>query len=95
MQEAGTLLKNSVDEESIASIVSRWTGIPVNKMLQSEKDKILHVEDELNKTVVGQERATHAVARAIKRNKAGLSDKNRPIGSFLFLGPTGVGNTNS
>jgi len=66
MQEAGTLLKNSVDEESIASIVSRWTGIPVNKMLQSEKDKILHVEDELNKTVVGQERATHAVARAIK-----------------------------
>ena len=93
MQEAGTLLKNSVDEESIASIVSRWTGIPVNKMLQSEKDKILHVEDELNKTVVGQERATHAVARAIKRNKAGLSDKNRPIGSFLFLGPTGVGKT--
>ncbi|QOP46235.1 ATP-dependent Clp protease ATP-binding subunit [Sulfurimonas paralvinellae] len=93
MQEAGTLLKNSVDEESIASIVSRWTGIPVNKMLQSEKDKIIHVEDELNKTVVGQERATHAVARAIKRNKAGLSDKNRPIGSFLFLGPTGVGKT--
>jgi len=93
MQEAGTLLKNSVDEESIASIVSRWTGIPVNKMLQSEKDKILHVEDELNKTVVGQARATHAVARAIKRNKAGLSDKNRPIGSFLFLGPTGVGKT--
>ncbi len=93
MQEAGTLLKNSVDEESIASIVSRWTGIPVNKMLQSEKDKILHVEDELNKTVVGQSRATHAVSRAIKRNKAGLSDKNRPIGSFLFLGPTGVGKT--
>ena len=93
MQEAGTLLKNSVDEESIASIVSRWTGIPVNKMLQSEKDKILHVEDELNKTVVGQGRATHAVSRAIKRNKAGLSDKNRPIGSFLFLGPTGVGKT--
>ena len=93
MQEAGTLLKNSVDEESIASIVSRWTGIPVNKMLQSEKDKILHVEDELNKTVVGQARATHAVSRAIKRNKAGLSDKNRPIRSFLFLGPTGVGKT--
>ncbi len=93
MQEAGTLLKNSVDEEAIASIVSRWTGIPVNKMLQSEKDKILHVEDELNKTVIGQGRATHAVSRAIKRNKAGLSDKNRPIGSFLFLGPTGVGKT--
>ncbi|SFV58451.1 ClpB protein [hydrothermal vent metagenome] len=93
MQEAGTLLKNSVDEESIASIVSRWTGIAVTKMLQSEKDKILNVEEELNKTVVGQGRATHAVARAIKRNKAGLSDKNRPIGSFLFLGPTGVGKT--
>jgi ATP-dependent Clp protease ATP-binding subunit ClpB len=93
MQKAGTLLKNSVDEDSIASIVSRWTGIPVNKMLQSEKDKILHVEDELNKDVVGQSKATHAVSRAIKRNKAGLSDKNRPIGSFLFLGPTGVGKT--
>ena len=93
MQAEGTLLKNSVDEESIASIVSRWTGIPVNKMLQSEKDKIIHVEDELNKTVVGQGQATHAVARAIKRNKAGLSDKNRPIGSFMFLGPTGVGKT--
>ena len=93
MQREGTLLKNSVDEDAIASIVSRWTGIPVNKMLQSEKEKILHVEDELNISVIGQERATHAVARAIKRNKAGLSDKNRPIGSFLFLGPTGVGKT--
>ena len=93
MQKEGTLLKNSVDEDAIASIVSRWTGIPVSKMLQSEKEKILHVEDELNISVIGQERATHAVARAIKRNKAGLSDKNRPIGSFLFLGPTGVGKT--
>jgi ATP-dependent Clp protease ATP-binding subunit ClpB len=93
MQSEGTLLKNSVDEASIAGIVSRWTKIPVNKMLQSEKDKILHIEDELNRDVVGQEKATHAVARAIKRNKAGLSDKSRPIGSFLFLGPTGVGKT--
>ncbi|MDX9813576.1 MAG: AAA family ATPase [Sulfurimonadaceae bacterium] len=93
MKKEGTLLKNSVDEESIASIVSRWTGIPVTKMLQSEKDKILNIEDELNKDVIGQDRATHAVARAIKRNKAGLSDVNRPIGSFLFLGPTGVGKT--
>ncbi len=93
MQKAGTLLKNSVDEASIASIVSRWTNIPVNKMLQGEKEKILHVEDELNKDVVGQSKATHAVARAIKRNKAGLSSKNSPIGSFLFLGPTGVGKT--
>lgn len=93
MQSEGTLLKNSVDEDAIASIVSRWTGIAVSKMLQSEKDKILHVEEELNKSVIGQSRATHAVSRAIKRNKAGLSDQNRPIGSFLFLGPTGVGKT--
>jgi ATP-dependent Clp protease ATP-binding subunit ClpB len=93
MQEEGTLLKNSVDEEAIASIVSRWTQIPVTKMLQGEKEKILHVEDELNRDVIGQEKATHAVARAIKRNKAGLSDASRPIGSFLFLGPTGVGKT--
>ncbi|QOP40639.1 ATP-dependent Clp protease ATP-binding subunit [Sulfurimonas marina] len=93
MQEVGTLLKNSVDEESIASVVSRWTHIPVNKMLQAEQEKILHVEDELNKDVVGQSKATHAVARAIKRNKAGLSSANSPIGSFLFLGPTGVGKT--
>ncbi|HZF70403.1 ATP-dependent Clp protease ATP-binding subunit [Sulfuricurvum sp.] len=93
MVAEGTLLKNSVDEASIAGIVSRWTKIPVNKMLQSEKEKILHIEDELNKEVVGQQKATHAVARAIKRNKAGLSDKSRPIGSFLFLGPTGVGKT--
>lgn len=93
MMASGTLLKNSVDEASIAGIVSRWTKIPVNKMLQSEKEKILHIEEELNRDVVGQDRATHAVARAIKRNKAGLSDKSRPIGSFLFLGPTGVGKT--
>jgi len=93
MQEAGTLLRNAVDEEMIASIVSKWTGIPVAKMLQSEKEKILHVEDELRKEVVGQDQAIKAVARAIKRNKAGLSDQNRPIGSFMFLGPTGVGKT--
>jgi len=93
MQGEGTLLKNSVDEESIAGIISRWTQIPVTKMLQSEKDKILNVEAELNRDVIGQEKATHAVARAIKRNKAGLSDHDRPIGSFLFLGPTGVGKT--
>lgn len=93
LQEAGTLLKNSVDEEAIASIVSRWTNIPVNKMLQGDKEKILNVEDELNREVVGQAKATHAVSRAIKRNKAGLSDANTPIGSFLFLGPTGVGKT--
>ena len=93
MSKEGTLLKNSVDDEMIASIVSRWTGIPVNKMLQTEKEKILNVENILNQEVIGQNEALHAVARAIKRNKAGLSDANRPIGSFMFLGPTGVGKT--
>jgi len=93
MMSEGTLLKNSVDEDMIASIVSRWTGISVSKMLQSDKDKILNVEKILNKEVIGQNEALKAVARAIKRNKAGLSDVNRPIGSFMFLGPTGVGKT--
>lgn len=95
MQEGGTLLKNSVTQESIAEIVSRWTQIPVRKMLQSEKEKILGIEQELAQSVVGQDEALRAIARAIKRNKAGLSDSNRPIGSFLFLGPTGVGKTES
>ncbi len=93
MQESGTLLKNSVDEEMIAKIVSKWTGIPVTKMLQSEKDKVLHIEDELKKEVKGQDTAIKAVSRAIKRNKAGLSSDSKPIGSFMFLGPTGVGKT--
>ena len=93
MLEAGTLLRNSVDENAIASIVSKWTKIPVTKMLQGEKEKILHIQEELDKEVIGQSKATFAVSRAIKRNKAGLSDKDRPIGSFLFLGPTGVGKT--
>ncbi len=95
MQEGGVLLKNSVDDEMIATIVSKWTGIPVNKMLQSDKEKILGVEDELKKRVIGQDSALKAISRAIKRNKAGLSDQNRPIGSFMFLGPTGVGKTES
>jgi len=95
MEESGTLLKNFVDEDSIASIVSRWTGIPVNKMLSSEKEKILKVESVLKQDVIGQDEAIHAISRAIKRNKAGLSDDSRPIGSFMFLGPTGVGKTES
>ncbi len=93
MLQSGTLLKNSVDEEMIASIVSRWTGIEVNKMLQSQKDKILNIESILNQSVIGQNQALKAISRAIKRNKAGLSDTNRPIGSFIFLGSTGVGKT--
>jgi len=95
MVEAGTLLKNSVDEEMIATIVSKWTGIPVNKMLQSDKQKVLDIEDKLREEVVGQDKALKAIGRAIKRNKAGLSSTNRPIGSFMFLGPTGVGKTQS
>ncbi|WP_300827171.1 ATP-dependent Clp protease ATP-binding subunit [Helicobacter sp. UBA3407] len=95
MQEAGTLLKNAVLPESIAAVISRWTQIPIKKMLQDEKDKILGIENELKKDVVGQDKALRAIARAIKRNKAGLSELNRPIGSFLFLGPTGVGKTES
>ncbi|WP_108062813.1 ATP-dependent Clp protease ATP-binding subunit [Poseidonibacter lekithochrous] len=93
MQDEGTLLRNSVDEESIASIVSRWTGIPVNKMMDSEKQKVLRVEQVLKEDVIGQDEALKAISRAIKRNKAGLSDESRPIGSFMFLGPTGVGKT--
>lgn len=93
MQKNGTLLKNAVTQESIASVVSRWSGVPIKKMLQSQKERILDIESELTKSVVGQEEAIKAIARAIKRNKAGLSDVNRPIGSFLFLGPTGVGKT--
>ena len=93
MQEQGTLLRNSVDEDAIANIVSRWTGIPVNKMMDSEKQKVLKVESVLKEDVIGQDEALKAISRAIKRNKAGLSEDSRPIGSFMFLGPTGVGKT--
>ena len=95
MQENGTLLRNFVDEEAIASIVSRWTGIPINKMISSEKERILQIENVLKNDVIGQDEALKAISSAIKRNKAGLSDSSRPIGSFLFLGPTGVGKTES
>ncbi len=87
------LLRNRVTEEEIAEVVSKWTGIPVSKMLEGERDKLLRMEDVLHQRVVGQEEAIHAVADAIRRSRAGLSDPNRPSGSFLFLGPTGVGKT--
>ncbi|HET7307452.1 MAG TPA: ATP-dependent chaperone ClpB [Gammaproteobacteria bacterium] len=87
------LLRNKVTDEEIAEVVSRWTGIPVAKMLEGERDKLLRMEDELKKRVVGQDEAVSAVANAIRRSRAGLSDPNRPSGSFLFLGPTGVGKT--
>ncbi|QKG29346.1 ATP-dependent Clp protease ATP-binding subunit [Campylobacter sp. RM16187] len=95
MKKAGVLLKNQVDEELVAEILSKWTGISVSKMLTSEKQKYLMIEDHLRASVVGQDPALHALARAIKRNKAGLNEGSRPIGSFLFLGPTGVGKTQS
>ncbi|MEJ2360618.1 MAG: ATP-dependent chaperone ClpB [Gammaproteobacteria bacterium] len=92
MQET-TLLRNKVSDEEIAEVVSKWTGIPVSKMLEGERDKLLRMEDGLHQRVVGQDEAVHAVADAIRRSRAGLSDPNRPNGSFLFLGPTGVGKT--
>ncbi|MEW5755065.1 MAG: ATP-dependent chaperone ClpB [Pseudomonadota bacterium] len=87
------LLRNRVTEEEIAEVVSKWTGIPVSKMLEGEREKLLHMEENLHRRVVGQDEAIKAVANAIRRSRAGLSDPNRPIGSFLFLGPTGVGKT--
>ncbi|MDH5369862.1 MAG: ATP-dependent chaperone ClpB, partial [Gammaproteobacteria bacterium] len=92
MQET-TLLRNSVTEEEIAEVVSKWTGIPVSKMLEGERDKLLKMEDALHGRVIGQSEAVQAVSDAIRRSRAGLSDPNRPNGSFLFLGPTGVGKT--
>jgi ATP-dependent Clp protease ATP-binding subunit ClpB len=91
--EEDRLLKEQVDEEDIARIVSRWTNIPVTRLLATESQKLVHLEDELKNQVVGQDEALHKVANAIRRSRAGLSDENRPIGSFLFLGPTGVGKT--
>ena len=88
-----TLLKNQVGEDEIAEILSRWTGIPVSRMLQGEREKLLQMEDRLHSKVIGQDEAVVAVSNAIRRSRAGLADPNRPIGSFLFLGPTGVGKT--
>ncbi|ECL2817954.1 ATP-dependent Clp protease ATP-binding subunit [Campylobacter jejuni] len=95
MSENGVLLKNQVDEDLVAGILSKWTGISVQKMLTSEKQKFLEVEKHLKESVIGQDKALSALARTIKRNKAGLNADNKPIGSFLFLGPTGVGKTQS
>jgi ATP-dependent Clp protease ATP-binding subunit ClpB len=92
-ERENTLLRNNVTEEEVAEIVSKWTGIPVSKMLEGEKEKLLQMESAVQERVVGQEEAVTAVANAIRRSRAGLSDPRRPIGSFLFLGPTGVGKT--
>ena len=93
LQSHGAFLKEEVDAEDIADVVSRWTGVPVTKLMEGELDKLVHMEELLHTRVVGQDEAVTAVANAIRRSRAGLSDPNRPIGSFLFLGPTGVGKT--
>jgi ATP-dependent Clp protease ATP-binding subunit ClpB len=92
-QTSASFLKEEVTDEDIAEVVSKWTGIPVSKMLEGEKDKLLHMEDRLRERVIGQDEAVVAVSNAVRRSRAGLSEPNRPIGSFLFLGPTGVGKT--
>jgi ATP-dependent Clp protease ATP-binding subunit ClpB len=93
MQEGSPLLKEEVDNEDIASVVSKWTGIPVSKMIQSEREKLLHLEDELGRRIAGQKEAIVALSDAVRRSRAGLQDPKRPIGSFIFMGTTGVGKT--
>jgi ATP-dependent Clp protease ATP-binding subunit ClpB len=93
LQANQRMLKEEVDAEDIAEVVSKWTGVPVSRLVEGEMAKLVHLEDQLHKRVVGQDEAVHAVASAVRRSRAGLSDPNRPIGSFLFLGPTGVGKT--
>jgi ATP-dependent Clp protease ATP-binding subunit ClpB len=93
IQASSSFLKEEVTDEDIAEVVSKWTGIPVSKMLEGEKEKLLHMEDRLRERVIGQDEAVVAVSNAVRRSRAGLSEPNRPIGSFLFLGPTGVGKT--
>lgn len=93
LQKDKKMLKEEVDAEDIAEIVSKWTGIPVSKMMESERDKLLHIEDNLHNRVIGQDEAVSAVANAIRRSRAGLQDVSKPIGSFIFLGTTGVGKT--
>jgi ATP-dependent Clp protease ATP-binding subunit ClpB len=93
IQKEGKMLKEEVDEEDVAEVVSKWTGIPVSRMLEGEVEKLVHMEERLNQRVVGQNDAIVAVSNAVRRARAGLQDPNRPIGSFIFMGPTGVGKT--
>jgi ATP-dependent Clp protease ATP-binding subunit ClpB len=93
VQSEGALLKEEVDSEDVAGVVSRWTGIPVSRLLEGEMEKLLHMEERIHRRVVGQDEAVQAVANAVRRSRSGLQDPNRPIGSFIFLGPTGVGKT--
>jgi ATP-dependent Clp protease ATP-binding subunit ClpB len=91
--EGGAMLKEEVDADEIAAVISRWTGIPVSRLLEGEVEKLLHMEDRLHERVIGQDEAVRAVAASVRRSRAGLQDPNRPVGTFLFLGPTGVGKT--
>jgi ATP-dependent Clp protease ATP-binding subunit ClpB len=93
LQEQSKYLKEEVTEEDVAAVVSRWTGIPVTKMMESDRERLVHLEDHLHKRVVNQDEAIVAVANAVRRNRAGLQDPGRPVGSFIFLGPSGVGKT--
>src|SRR5207247_11134607 len=93
IQTDGVTLKEEVDEEDVAEVVAKWTGVPVSKMLEGEMQKLLTMEDRLRQRVIGQEEALEAVANAVRTARAGLQDPNRPVGSFVFLGPTGVGKT--
>ena len=87
------MVKEEVDEDDVAAVVARWTGIPVDRLLEGETEKLIHMEERLHERVVGQDEAVEAVANALRRARSGLQDPNRPIGSFVFLGPTGVGKT--
>jgi ATP-dependent Clp protease ATP-binding subunit ClpB len=93
VQKQGPLIKEEVEPEDIAEVIGDMTGIPVNKMMEGERDKLVHMEDRIGKRVIGQAEALHAIAKAVRRSRAGLNDPNRPVGSFFFLGPTGVGKT--
>src|SRR5690606_1210336 len=93
LQAEGKFLKEEVDAEDVAEVVSRWTGIPVARMLESERQRLVRLADLLCERVIGQRAAVEAVANAVRRSRAGVQDPNRPIGSFIFLGPTGVGKT--
>ncbi len=93
LQTEGALLKEEVDAEEIAEIVGKWTGIPVSRLLEGEVEKLVHMEERLHQRVIGQDEAIRAVSNAVRRSRAGLQDPNRPMGSFIFLGPTGVGKT--
>src|SRR5690606_31665818 len=93
LQADGAMLKEEVDADEIAAVVSRWTGIPVSRLMEGEVEKLLRMEERLHQRVIGQDEAIQAVANAVRRSRAGLQDPHRPMGTFLFLGPTGVGKT--